>query len=81
MDFFNDFVPYVGLAVILYAIRQLDVPNKYIPLMAIVLSVPYAFWEQGINPESFIDGLQYALLAVGTVAGIKYFLEQQSRRG
>lgn len=78
MDFMNDFAPYVGLAVILYAIRQTgQVSNKYIPIVAIALGVPFAFWEQGVSPESFVHGLQYALLGVGTVAGIKYFLERK----
>ena len=78
MDFMTEFAPYVGLAVILYAIRQTQtIDNKYIPLVAIALGVPFAFWEQGVSPESFVDGLQYALLGVGTVAGIKYFIEQR----
>lgn len=82
MDFTGDFLPYLGLAVVLYAIRQTGhLPNKYVPLVAIVLAVPYAFWEQGVSPASFLNGLQYALLGVGAVASIKYFLEQQSRRG
>ncbi len=50
MDFMNDFAPYVGLAVILYAIRETgQVSNKYIPIVAILLGVPFAFWEQGIR--------------------------------
>jgi hypothetical protein len=81
MDFLNDFAPYIGLAVILYAIRQTNkLPNKYIPTVAIVLGVLYAFWEAwAFTPAAFLTGLQYALLGVGTVAGIKYYLEKQNQ--
>jgi hypothetical protein len=81
MDFINEFAPYVGLAVILYAIRQTNkLPNKYIPTVAIVLGVLYAFWEAtAFTPAAFLTGLQYALLGVGTVAGIKYYLEKQNQ--
>lgn len=77
MDFVNEFAPYIGLAVILYAIRQTKtLPNAYVPTVAIVLGVSFSFWESGtITPEAFITGLQYALLGVGSVAGIKYFLQ------
>lgn len=79
MDFTTDFAPYVGLAFILYALRQTKtVPNTYIPIAAILLGVPFSFWENGgFTPEAFVQGLQYALLGIGTVAGIKYFLERK----
>ncbi|AAU85104.1 holin [Bacillus phage BCASJ1c] len=82
MDFTTEFAPYVGLAVILYAIRQTGaIPNAYIPITAILLGVPFSFWEHGgVSPEALVTGLQYALLGVGTVAGIKYFLETKKER-
>ncbi|MDN4525309.1 phage holin family protein [Fictibacillus fluitans] len=74
-DFTSDFVPYVALAVILFAIRETNkVSNKWIPLLAVFLGVLYAFWETGVKPEAFVQGCKYALLGIGTVAGIKYFL-------
>ncbi|MQR97159.1 phage holin family protein [Fictibacillus phosphorivorans] len=78
MDFMTDFAPYVGLAVVLYAIRQTNrVSNKYIPIVAVVLGVLYAFWEAGaVTPEATLIGLKYALLGIGTVAGIKYSVEK-----
>jgi hypothetical protein len=80
MDFITDFTPYAGLAVILFAIRQTKrVPNAWIPIVAILLGVPYAFWESGgISPQAVLTGLQYALLGIGTVAGVKYFLQTKS---
>ncbi|WP_096436466.1 hypothetical protein [Alteribacter populi] len=80
MDFAAEFAPYVGLAVVLYAIRQAGaVSNALIPVVAIVLAVPFAFWEAGgVSPDALMVGLQYALLGVGTVAGIKYFLETKA---
>lgn len=80
MEFLTDFGPYVGLAVILYAIRQTNkLPNAYVPTVAIVLGILFAFWEaRAFTPAAFLTGLQYALLGIGTVAGIKYYLEKQN---
>ncbi|MFC0188505.1 phage holin family protein [Fictibacillus aquaticus] len=77
MDFTNEFVPYVALAVILWAIRETKkVSNKWIPILAVVLGIGYAFWEEGnLTPLILLKGAQYGLLAVGSVAAVKYFLE------
>ncbi|WHY72724.1 phage holin family protein [Fictibacillus enclensis] len=81
MDIINDFAPYVGLAVILYAIRQTSrVSNRYIPIVAIVLGVLYSFWESGVSPQTTLVGLKYALLGIGTVAGVKYFIESSAKK-
>lgn len=78
MDFLTEFTPYAGLAVVLYAIRQTKrVSNRFIPIIAVILGVAFAFWQKGVTPSATIDGLQYALLGIGTVAGIKYFLEKK----
>ncbi|MED2974757.1 phage holin family protein [Fictibacillus sp. B-59209] len=82
MDLINNFAPYVGLAVVLYAIRQTSkVSNRYIPIVAIVLGVLYSFWEAGgATPHSTLVGLKYALLGIGTVAGVKYFIESSGSK-
>lgn len=82
MDIISDFAPYVGLAVILYAIRQTErFSNKYIPIAAVVLGVLYAFWEAGAaTPEATLVGLKYALLGIGTVAGVKYSIENNTKK-
>ncbi|MDM5336228.1 phage holin family protein [Fictibacillus enclensis] len=81
MDIINDFAPYVGLAVILYAIRQTSkVSNRYIPIVAVVLGVLYSFWESGVSPHTTLIGLKYALLGIGTVAGVKYFIESSAKK-
>ncbi|MGR9050788.1 hypothetical protein ACQ4XT_19295 [Halobacillus faecis] len=82
MDFMIDFTPYAGLAVLLYAMRQTKrVPNRYIPIIAVVLGVAFSYWQQGISPSSTVEGLKYALLGIGTVAGVKYFLEKKEDGG
>jgi hypothetical protein len=70
------FTPYLGLAVILYAIRQTNrVSNRYIPVVAVVLGILYSFWVAGdATPGALLDGLQYALYGIGTVASVKYFI-------
>jgi hypothetical protein len=80
MSILTTFTPYVGLAVILYALRQTDrVSNRYIPVVSIVLGVLYAFWQDGkATPDGLLEGLQYALYGIGTVASIKYFLNSKS---
>jgi hypothetical protein len=82
MDLIADFSPYVGLAVILYAIRQTDrMSNKYIPIVAVVLGVLYSFWDSGgASPGATLEGLKYALLGIGTVAGVKYSIESKSSK-
>lgn len=78
MDFITNFTPYAGLAVLLYAMRQTkNVPNRYIPIIAVILGVAFSYWQQGISPGATVEGLKYALLGIGTVAGVKYFLEKK----
>lgn len=79
MDFTTEFAPYIGLAVVLYAIRETRmIPNALIPVVAILLGTSFSFWEHGgVTPDALINGLQYALLGVGSVATIKYFLEKK----
>lgn len=73
-----EFTAYVALAVLLYAIRQATgVSNKFIPAIAVVLGVAFSSFEN--NAFSFdvlVQGLQYALYGVGSVAAIKYALEK-----
>lgn len=78
----QDFTPYVALAVILYALRQTKkIPNAYIPIVAIVLGLLYAFWEAGkIDPPTFLIGIKYALYGIGTVASIKYFVQTKAEK-
>ncbi|WLR47500.1 phage holin family protein [Halobacillus litoralis] len=81
MDFMIDFTPYLGLAVLLYAMRQTRrVPNRYIPILAVVLGVAFSYWQQGISPAATVEGLKYALYGIGTVAGVKYFLEKKEEK-
>lgn len=80
MDFLAEFTPYAGLAVLLYAVRQTQrVPNRYIPILAVLLGIAFSYWQQGISPNATIEGLKYALLGIGTVAGVKYFLEKKEK--
>lgn len=74
-----EYTAYVGLAIILYAVRQATgLSNKYIPAVAIVLGVAFSILESGsFSFEVMMTGLQYALLGVGSVAGIKYALERK----
>jgi hypothetical protein len=78
----TNFAPYIGLAVILYAIRQTDrVSNRYIPIVAVVLGVLYSYWVAGAaTPDATLEGLKYALLGIGSVAGIKYSIASQSKK-
>jgi hypothetical protein len=73
-----EFTAYVGLAIILYAVRQATgLSNKYIPAVAIVLGVAFSILESGsFSFGVMMTGLQYALLGVGSVAGIKYAQER-----
>jgi hypothetical protein len=72
------FTAYVALAVLLYAIREAtNIPNRYIPIVAIVLGVAFSIFESSaFSFEVLVKGLQYALYGVGSVATIKYALEK-----
>jgi hypothetical protein len=77
-----EFTAYVGLAVVLYAIRQATgIHNRYIPLTAIVLGIAFAMFENGsFNFEIMLKGIQYALYGIGTVATIKYALTKTEQK-
>lgn len=80
VDLENQFVAYMGVAVVLFAMRETKkIPQIYIPIVAICLGVAFAFWESGnFEFTTFLAGLQYALMGMGTVAGVKYTLETKS---
>lgn len=71
-----DFTAYVGLAVVLYAIRQATgINNRFIPITAVILGIAFSIFENGaFNFDTMMMGIQYALYGVGTVATIKYTL-------
>ncbi len=62
------------MALIVYAIREATaIPNKFIPILSIVIGLVLATLElKGFDYETIKTGMQNALLAIGTVAGIKY---------
>jgi len=75
------FTAYLGLAFVLYAIRETEViPLRFMPLIAIVLGLVYSgFVEyQAFNEKSIVAGLRLALLGIGSVATVKYFLDKPS---
>mgnify|MGYP001255399568 CR=1 FL=1 len=78
-----DFGAYVALAFVLYALREAtSISNRYIPLVAILLGVLYAWFEAGaFTADVLLTGIKYALYGVGTVATIKYALEVGSGSG
>jgi len=73
-----EFTAYVALAVLLYAIRQAtNLSNHYIPIVAVVLGVAFSIFENNaFSFEVMVNGLQYALYGIGSVAAIKYALEK-----
>jgi len=73
-----EFTAYVALAVLLYAIRQAtNLSNRYIPIVAVVLGVAFSIFENNaFSFEVMVNGLQYALYGIGSVAAIKYALEK-----
>lgn len=74
------FTAYIGLAFVLYAIRETDyVPVKFMPIIAIILGIAYAgFFEyQAFDKASIIAGLRLGLMGVGSVATVKYFLNSR----
>jgi hypothetical protein len=78
-----EFTAFVGLAFVLYAIRRAtNISKKYLPVIAVVLGVAFASFEaQGFNFDIMMNGLKYALYAVGIVMGAKFAqLEVNARR-
>jgi EamA domain-containing membrane protein RarD len=77
-----DFTAYVALAVVLYAIREAaNIPNRYIPIVAVVLGVTFSILESGaFSFEVLVNGLRYALYGIGSVATIKYALEKEGEK-
>ncbi|MBY6278113.1 MAG: hypothetical protein CWE10_18430 [Symbiobacterium thermophilum] len=77
-----EFTAYVALAVLLYAIREAtNIPNRFIPIVAVILGVAFAAFESNaFSFEVLVQGLQYALYGVGSVATIKYALEKGEDR-
>jgi hypothetical protein len=73
-----EFTAYVALAVLLYAIREAtNIPNRYIPIVAVVLGVAFSILESGaFSFDVLVNGLKYALYGVGSVATVKYVLEK-----
>jgi hypothetical protein len=73
-----EFTAYVALAVLLYAIRQAtNLSNRYIPIVAVVLGVAFSIFEaSAFSFDVLVNGLQYALYGIGSVAAIKYALEK-----
>ncbi|MBW3113018.1 hypothetical protein KYJ26_14305 [Bacillus sp. MCCB 382] len=76
-----DFGAYVALAFILYVIRESGrVSNTVIPLAGLLLGLGFAFFEyKEFDFEVMLEGIKYAMLGVGTVAGIKYAQEKDDR--
>lgn len=75
------FTAYLGLAFVLYAIRETNViPLRFMPLIAIVLGVAYAGFVEykAFDEKSIVAGLRLALLGIGSVATVKYFLDKPS---
>ncbi|MFC7370385.1 hypothetical protein ACFQPF_01695 [Fictibacillus iocasae] len=72
------FAAYAVLSALIAAIRETErIPNKYIPLTAILLGVLYAWFDEKLlTSETLLHGVQYALYATGSVAGYKYFTQK-----
>ena len=73
-----EFTAYVALAVLIYAIREAaGIPNRYIPIVAVVLGVAFSTLENhSFSFDVLIEGLKYALYGIGSVAAVKYALEK-----
>jgi hypothetical protein len=78
-----DFGAYVALAFILYVIRESGkVPNSLIPVVGLFLGLAFAFFEfRNFDFDVMLEGIKYAMLGVGTVAGIKYAQERGVNNG
>jgi len=75
------FTMYIGMAFVLYAIRETDViPLKFLPIVAIILGLTYSGFVEyhAFNEKSIVAGLRLALLGIGSVATVKYFLDKPS---
>ncbi|WP_063826230.1 hypothetical protein [Virgibacillus sp. MSP4-1] len=77
-----EFTGVVALTFLLYAIRRASkISNRHIPLAGIILGIGFAAFEaKGFSFDIFMTGLQYALYAVGMVAGYKYSREKPSQK-
>jgi Phage holin family Hol44, in holin superfamily V len=71
----GEFAAYIALAFVLYALREAsNLNNKYIPVVGLILGIGFAIFEmKNFEFNTILTGIQYALLAIGTVAGVKYF--------
>jgi hypothetical protein len=76
-----DFGAYVALAFILYVIRESGkVPNSLIPVVGLFLGLVFALFEyMHFDFDVMLEGIKYAMLGVGTVAGIKYAQEKRDK--
>ena len=76
-----DFGAYLALAFVLYAVREATrISNRYIPLVAILLGILYSWFEAGtVTSDVILTGIRYALYGVGTVATLKYALENAGK--
>jgi hypothetical protein len=74
------FTAYLALAVVLYAIREATgISNRFIPLTAIILGVSFAIFEYSrFDFSVLITGIKYALYGIGSVAAVKYFIENKN---
>jgi hypothetical protein len=72
------FAAYAVLSALIAAIRETEkIPNRYIPVTAIILGILYAYIdEKALNSQTLLHGVQYALYATGSVAGFKYFTQK-----
>jgi hypothetical protein len=74
------FTAYLALAVVLYAIREATgISNRFIPLTAIILGVSFAIFENSkFDFFVLLSGIQYALYGIGSVAAVKYIIENKN---
>ncbi|TCP19761.1 hypothetical protein EV207_15819 [Scopulibacillus darangshiensis] len=77
-----DFGAYIALAFVLYAIRQATgIPNRFIPLVGLILGFLYAWYDAGtVTPQVILTGVKYALYGVGSVATVKYAIEDAGKK-
>lgn len=72
------FTAYLGMAFVLYAIRETEIlPLKFLPLVSIVIGLLYSCLVEfkKFDEESVVAGIRLALLGIGSVATIRYFLD------